>query len=122
MGDDVVGDGVDLRVDMADPGDELRQGCEPCIAGQNLCQTRHDVGHCCAHLPVLHTHSTLKNTVDFQYHIWKHGWVGQSRVGGQEGRWRADGPLYQAMTGVQGEGKGKGDDVSKALVDCVSQA
>ena len=33
MGDDVVGDGVDLRVGVADPGDELGQGCEPRIAG-----------------------------------------------------------------------------------------
>lgn len=27
MGDDVIGDSVDLRVGVADPGDELGQGC-----------------------------------------------------------------------------------------------
>lgn len=53
MGDDVIGDSVDLRVGVADPGDELGQGCQPGIAGQGFGHGCHDVGHTCRNLPVL---------------------------------------------------------------------
>lgn len=54
MGDDVIGDSVDFRVDMAYSGDQLWQGSQPGIAWQQFCQACHDVGYGCADLPVLH--------------------------------------------------------------------
>ena len=53
MGNDVVGHSVDLRISVADPGDELGQGCQPGIAGKGFCHRCHDVGHSCAGLPIL---------------------------------------------------------------------
>ena len=55
MCDDVIGDCVDLRIVVADPGDQLGQGCQPGVAGKSLCHCGHDVGHCCADLPILYT-------------------------------------------------------------------
>ena len=53
MSNDVVGDCVDLWISVADPGDELWQGCEPGIAGECLGHCGHDVGHCSADLTIL---------------------------------------------------------------------
>ena len=53
MSNDVVGDRVDLWISVADPGDELGQGCEPGIAGECLGHGRHDVGHGRTDLTVL---------------------------------------------------------------------
>ena len=53
MGDDMIGDSVDFRVGVTDPGDELGQGSQPGIAWKGLCHGCHDVGYCCADLPVL---------------------------------------------------------------------
>ncbi len=53
MSNDVVGDRVDLWISVADPGDELWQGCEPGIAGKGLGHGSHDVGHCSADLTIL---------------------------------------------------------------------
>ena len=53
MGDDVVCHSVNFRISVANPGDELWQGCQPRIAGQGFCHCCHDVGHSCAGLPVL---------------------------------------------------------------------
>ena len=53
MRDDVIGHSVDLRISVTDPGDELGQGCQPCIAGKGFCHCSHNIGHSCAGLPVL---------------------------------------------------------------------
>ena len=54
MCDDMVGHGVDFRISVADPGDELGHGCQPRIAGKGLGHGCHDVGHSCAGLPILY--------------------------------------------------------------------
>lgn len=52
-GDDVVGDSVNVWVDVADPGDELGQGSQPGVGWQALREMRHGIGHSYANLAIL---------------------------------------------------------------------
>lgn len=62
-GDDVVGDSVDIWVDVADPGNELRQGSQPGIGWQALRKMRHGTGHSYANLAILQS-ETAKHRED----------------------------------------------------------